>query len=231
MSSVNPEDPYSYSYSYEYEDDEDDSDQTLVAASAVNKKSQRGSGRNVKDGVSSAAKKVAQKKKAFYESSSSPIGKNSERPPTTSTRNKKEEAIAHLLCRWWFVLPPWPREDWDYSEELIKNKLNLVPLDEWADAGEFAENGFRNCYALCDMTGFYRLATGDLIDLRPVDGMPSFEGLNQYTYHEICSMVVIALENQIEDMKDNLYRNTDAQYLNDLERKLKRLLEEYKRKI
>jgi len=230
MSSVNAGDSYSYSYSYEYEDDDgDDSDQTLVAAS-VSKKSQRGS-RNAKSGGSTTAKKVAQKKKAFHDSSSSPIVRNSERPPTTSTRNKKEEAISHLLCRWWFVLPPWPQEDWDYTEELNKNKLNLVPLDEWADAGEFAENGFRNCYALCDMTGFYRLATGDLMDLRPIDGMPSFNGLNQYTYHEICSMVVIALENQIEDMKDNVYRNTDAQYLKDLETKLKRLLEEYKRKI
>eukprot|EP00915_Cephaloidophora_sp_WS-2016_P004565 GHVH01006107.1.p1 GENE.GHVH01006107.1~~GHVH01006107.1.p1 ORF type:complete len:220 (+),score=27.18 GHVH01006107.1:164-823(+) len=195
---------YSYEYSYEYTDneagDDDSEDQPLVKATPKKKTAPK----------KNTVRQNAADKKTRAEACSSPVNHHDSRPPTRENRSAKEDAVSALLCRWWFVLPPWPPVDWNYKEQLEMNKMKVVSLREWPDLDDVDENGYKKCYELDHIEGFYRIANGDLIDLRPVDGMPSHDGLMKCDYPEICEMLVIALQNQLEELKLSNYRNTDV---------------------
>jgi len=39
--------------------------------------------------------------------------------------------LQELLKRWWYVTPEWPPLDANYGPQFLKNKLRLVPYNEW----------------------------------------------------------------------------------------------------
>ena len=45
--------------------------------------------------------------------------------------NRPNNLVNELLARWWYVLPPWPPENYDITDKLRKNKLRLVNMQDW----------------------------------------------------------------------------------------------------
>merc|ERR1719376_1500977 len=109
---------YSYEYSYEYESTSEDSDQPLTSNTRT--KPQRSTPKSSKEikPKSPAERKPAQGPRKATQRSSESASPKSERAPTREARTRKDDAIAALLSRWWYVLPPWPLEDWDYQKQL-----------------------------------------------------------------------------------------------------------------
>ncbi|CEM29605.1 unnamed protein product [Vitrella brassicaformis CCMP3155] len=49
------------------------------------------------------------------------------------SRYHKQGLVSKVLCRWWYVMPEWPPEDFDNDGELRKQKLRRVEIDKWRD--------------------------------------------------------------------------------------------------
>merc|ERR1719473_1227814 len=49
-------------------------------------------------------------------------------PQPVEERDARHKLVAQLLCRWWFALPPWPPENFDYDAELANRRCRRVPI-------------------------------------------------------------------------------------------------------
>lgn len=72
---------------------------------------------------------------------------------STRERTEKRKLIAQVLSRWWYVLPPWPPENFNFDEELEKRKLKRMGFDQWEEADDVDENGFRKVYEISYFPG------------------------------------------------------------------------------
>jgi hypothetical protein len=45
--------------------------------------------------------------------------------------NNKDHLIEEFSIRWWFSLPKWPPENYDYTEKLLQHRLRKVELKNW----------------------------------------------------------------------------------------------------
>lgn len=137
------------------------------------------------------------------------------------SRNNKEQMVADLLCRWWYVLPDWPPVDYDFNKALEANGLRLVTLDRWEEEAEKDNKGRIKCYALTQYVGVYRDATGSLRDLRPKEGKPCFSEFMGKTEKELKSLIVSAIQKQMEILQKSDERNLEG-IIADLKEKLKK---------
>lgn len=145
---------------------------------------------------------------------------NEQRVMRTVSRSPKEQLVAELLCRWWYVMPDWPPADFDYGPKLAKENLRLVTLDKWEDEPDMDSNGRLKCYALSQYKGLYRDANQQLRDLRPIEGKPSFSECIKKSEKELISLIVQAINKQIEILSQSSERNTEP-IMADLKEKLK----------
>lgn len=127
----------------------------------------------------------------------------------TVDRSPKEQLVADLLCRWWYVLPDWPPVDFDYGPKLAEENLRLVSLDKWEDEPDLDSQGRIKCYALSQYKGLYRDAKQRLRDLRPVEGKPSFTEFVKKSEKELMTLLVQAINKQIEILSNSSERNTE----------------------
>lgn len=64
------------------------------------------------------------------------------------------------------------------------------------------ENGLQKVFAISGgYLGLYRDAQGELIDVRPVEGRPSYDQLMLRSIPELHRLVVTALENQLKELE------------------------------
>lgn len=127
-------------------------------------------------------------------------------------RSSKEQVVADLLCRWWYVLPDWPPNDEDfYQAELARQSLRKVSIAEWEWVPETDSNGRRKVYELKQFRGLFRNSTGDLIDLRPKETCPCFANFMKKDVAELYEMLVVAFENQMKDLKNSKYNETQLE--------------------
>jgi len=127
----------------------------------------------------------------------------------TVDRSPKEKLVADLLCRWWYVMPDWPPADYDYNPRLAKENLRLVSLDKWEDEPDLDPQGRLKCYALTQYKGIYRDAKQQLRDLRPIEGKPSFNQFVKKSEKELITLLVQAINKQIEILSNSSERNTE----------------------
>ena len=59
----------------------------------------------------------------------------------TKNVNDKEFLVSEFAARWWYVLPDWPPEKYDYTSKLTENKLRAVPAERFPIEPEEDEAG------------------------------------------------------------------------------------------
>eukprot|EP01069_Polyplicarium_translucidae_P012981 Polyplicarium_translucidae@DN695_c0_g1_i2.p1 len=144
-------------------------------------------------------------------------------PQSAQTRRRgspKEELVSRVLRRWWYALPPWPPSDHDYSKVLEERKLRLVPLEDWEEAEDVSAEGLKKVYQISNFAGVFRDPSGEAIDLRPLENKPCFAIFTQKSEEELHELLVRALTNQREKLRDSPYANTE---MGDIQKLVKEL--------
>jgi len=158
---------------------------------------------------SKRGKKVSDDEEDDDEGSEIDQGLIAQKVMRTVDRSPKEQLVADLLCRWWYVMPDWPPADYDYNPRLAKENLRLVSLDKWEDEPDLDSQGRLKCYALTQYKGLYRDAKQQLRDLRPIEGKPSFNQFVKKSEKELITLLVQAINKQIEILSNSSERNTE----------------------
>lgn len=126
-------------------------------------------------------------------------------------RSSKDRLIAQFLRRWWYAWPQWPPEKFDYSAELEKRKLKLVPLEEYEDLDDVDEGGYTKVYQISAFPGVFRDPHGNAIDLRPTEGRPCYKNAKQLSEAELLSLIGKAIRGQIEALRHSAFDETALQ--------------------
>jgi len=124
------------------------------------------------------------------------------KPP--GERTGKQELVAAFLCRWWYVMPPWPPPNHDYTAELHRCGLRVEAVEAFHTVPEVDEHGRRKVYQLASFPGLFRDEQGCLIDLRPIEGRPSYDQMMLKSTPELHRLLVQALENQLKALEGAL---------------------------
>ena len=106
--------------------------------------------------------------------------------------------VNELLKRWWYALPPWPPENFDTSEKLKDNKLRLVKIIDWKKEPKLDKDNFEKCFELPGFKYVYLNNDGKIFDLRPKEGMPSYNNLIKLTDVKLHEYLAKALKGQLE---------------------------------
>lgn len=180
-------------------------------------------GKSVKSSKPSTAKRG---KKESDDEEDEDISENGDQSMTaqrvmrTVDRSPKEQLVADLLCRWWYVIPDWPPADFDYGPRLAKENLRVISLDKWEDEPDLDSSNRLKCYPLSQYKGLYRDANQRMRDLRPTEGKPSFTEFVKKSEKELVTLLVGAINKQIEILSNSSERNTDT-IVSELKDKLK----------
>lgn len=119
-------------------------------------------------------------------------------PKPRELRSAKQSLVAKLLCRWWYVLPDWPPPDFDYVAALAERGYREVPVSDFETAEEMDGN-LRKAFALPNgYKGLYRDEQGAVIDVRPVEGRPSYDQLMCRSNAELHKLLLLAYGRQLE---------------------------------
>lgn len=140
-------------------------------------------------------------------------------------RDKKKILIAQVLARWWYILPAWPPEDFDYAGELEKRKLKLVAFNDWEEADDVDSEGYSKVYEITHFPGLYRDSKGNCIDLRPIVGRPCYKNMAEKTEAELTQMLHIGLTRQLQELEKTPYQRTDPALVEKLKADLEGLFQ------
>lgn len=148
--------------------------------------------------------RLIQKKKREAE------GDNEDNSIKKKERSPKEQVVVDLMCRWWYGMPEWPPDDPDYyREELAKRSLRQVSIQEWEWVPDVDEKGHHKVYELTQFKGIFRKADGEMVDVRPRDSCPSFNNFMKKDTSELYSLLVKAYENQLKDLEESKYDESE----------------------
>lgn len=121
-------------------------------------------------------------------------------PKPAAERDSKQNVVAQVLCRWWFCLPAWPPEHFDYDAVLLERGFRRVPMRMSDQEPEFDERGLRKAYELEQFKGCFRASDGDLVDCRPKEGRPSYDQMMLNSTPELYRLLLTAYDNQILEL-------------------------------
>eukprot|EP00930_Biecheleria_cincta_P049067 TRINITY_DN34319_c0_g1_i1.p1 TRINITY_DN34319_c0_g1~~TRINITY_DN34319_c0_g1_i1.p1 ORF type:complete len:517 (+),score=144.86 TRINITY_DN34319_c0_g1_i1:20-1570(+) len=121
-------------------------------------------------------------------------------PRKKEERTAKQALVAQLLCRWWYVLPDWPPKDFDYDAALAARGYRRVSVEAFEHEPELDEQGRKKAFAISGgYLGLFRDDQGNLVDVRPVEGRPSYDQLIRRSQLELHKLVLAAYMRQLED--------------------------------
>lgn len=136
-------------------------------------------------------------------------------------RSPKQALVAQLLCRWWYALPPWPPEDLDCEAALQARGMRCVAVEAFHTEPEVDECGRQRVFALANWQGLFRDSNGNLIDVRPVEGRPSYDQLMLKSKPELHRLLVTAFERQLEELEAQPGRENEKEaHLRELRRQV-----------
>lgn len=121
-------------------------------------------------------------------------------PKPMEERDAKQKLVAQLMCRWWFVLPPWPPEDFDSDAALMRRGFRRAPVNTFAQEPECDKRGLRKAYELEQFQGCFRASDGELLDMRPTEGRPSYNQFMLKTTPELYRMLLAAYDAQLAEL-------------------------------
>jgi len=132
-------------------------------------------------------------------------------PKVREHRSAKQSLVAKLLCRWWYVLPDWPPKDFDYTAALAEQGYRVVPVEDFESAAE-TEGDLRKVFALPNgYIGLYRDEQGSIIDVRPLEGRPSYDQLMLRSNAELHDLLLLAYQRQIEILESKVTVTSDSE--------------------
>lgn len=71
----------------------------------------------------------------------------------------KEHLIDELAVRWWYALPKWPPENYDYTQKLRENGLRKVEIKHWKMEVEELD-GLKKVFELETFPGVFKDSLG-----------------------------------------------------------------------
>jgi len=116
-------------------------------------------------------------------------------------------------------MPEWPPKDMDYAPALKAKSLRKVDLLVWKLVPE-EENGLKKVFEISGYPGLFKNEAGDLFDVRPRDSCPSHDNLMKKSTKELATMLVTALKNQCQELKNS--EHCDNELLKELQKELGR---------
>merc|ERR1711972_189700 len=132
-------------------------------------------------------------------------------PKPADERDARQKLVAKLLCRWWYALPPWPPEDFDWAGKLAERRCRCVEVEAFHKAPELDEKGFRKVYELASYRGLYRSSDGELIDLRPLEGKPSSAQMMLKSTPDLYRLLIKAYDAQLMELFNEVNKNGSSQ--------------------
>lgn len=145
-------------------------------------------------------------------------------PKPPGERNKKQNLVAKLLCRWWYVMPDWPPQDMDWAAALERQGCRCVPVEAMHMEPEYDERGLRKVFAVADWPGLYRDEQGRLVDVRPVEGRPSYDQFMKRSELELFKLLMTAYERQLAELEAQPGSGvTRDQYRQELQREMREM--------
>lgn len=124
-------------------------------------------------------------------------------PKSGKDRTPKQAVVARILCRWWYAMPPWPPEDFDFDAALRSGGFRKIPVEAFEFEPDYDEQGLKKVFGLSGYVGLYRTEQGRLVDARPVEGKPSYDRLMGKSSPELHGMLLTALSNQLKDLESH----------------------------
>lgn len=100
--------------------------------------------------------------------------------------NNKVHLVDEFAKRWWYVLPAWPPLDFDYKKALQKGSYKMVEASELRVP---EKGGIKRVVAIENYPGVYKDASGQLVDLRPAESMPSLKNFQLRSKEELQRML------------------------------------------
>jgi len=122
-------------------------------------------------------------------------------PKSGKERGSKQALVAKILCRWWYVMPAWPPEHFDFNAALRSAGFRQVPVEAFEFEPDHDEQGLEKVFALSGFLGLYRTEQGRLVDARPLEGKPSYDQLMLKSTPDLHSMLLTSLSNQLKDLE------------------------------
>jgi hypothetical protein len=116
-------------------------------------------------------------------------------------RTAKQKLVAEVLCRWWYVLPPWPPVDFDAQAELWSRGCRCVPVEAFEYEPEIDEHGRKKVFAVTGFPGVFRDEQGLLMDVRPEEGRPSYDQLIKRPMAELHRLLIQAYNSQLAELE------------------------------
>ena len=139
----------------------------------------------------------------------------------------RHRLVCLILCRWWYVLPEWPPVDYDYSEALKRENLYLCDELNWNSSSKYDDDGRLKCYELLNYSGVFVNCDGKVNDLRPNEGKPSYNNLNNLETPELISLLHTAINNQIKELEMSPYINLESEIIEKIKIILNSILLEF----
>lgn len=101
--------------------------------------------------------------------------------------------VEEFAVRWWYALPKWPPENYDYTEALKANNLRKVEVKNWKLEPEELD-GLKKVFELETFEGVFKDSQGNTYDLRPMDTCPSLNNFNRMGVSRLQELLLKAYE-------------------------------------
>ena len=136
----------------------------------------------------------------------------------------KDQIIDEILCRWWYGLPIWPPENYDYSP--IMKEQKLVKVNELTDKNPYED--LKKVIEFEGYPGIFIDSENELYDLRPKDNCPCKSNMEKKTIKELVHILKKCYEGQLKQLDKS--KDLDKYFVEiaeDVMKKQKKLCNEY----
>ncbi|CAG9329991.1 unnamed protein product [Blepharisma stoltei] len=110
---------------------------------------------------------------------------------------EKAEIVTKILVRWWYINEDWPPANYNYNPGLRQNNLRLVSKENWS-IESIEVDGLEKVKEVPGYPGLYMTHLGKIHDLRPAETCPCFDFYFKKSKKELQSLLIEALEKQLE---------------------------------
>ena len=110
---------------------------------------------------------------------------------------QKLHCVDELAKRWWYALPVWPPEDFDYKAALKTYNFRVIETSQFKAAPE-VKGGLKKVMENEYYKGIYADSAGKVYDLRPQDTMPSLSNFQKMEMKKLQRILKTAYEKQLE---------------------------------
>ena len=109
--------------------------------------------------------------------------------------------VDELAKRWWYALPAWPPENYDYDLALKKVGMRQLDPSEFRMAPEIDHiTRLKKVYPIEYFEGIFKDSEGNTYDLRPKESMPCLTNFQRKSIGELRSLLIQAYSNQLSEL-------------------------------